>query len=78
MAIPKDKDELKKAIINNHRKLTTEQSNISINLTEKKELYETTWYDKWTLGIMIQLNTFSPFKNAHDRIRIWKKTKQLN
>jgi hypothetical protein len=41
-----------------------------------KELYETTWYDKWTLGKMIQLNTSSPFKNARDRIRKWKKTKQ--
>jgi len=36
------------------------------------------WYDKWTFGKMIQLNTSSPFKNAKDRIRKWKKTKQLN
>ncbi len=42
-----------------------------------KELYETAWYDKWTLGRLIQLNTSSPFKNAKDRIRKWKKTKQL-
>jgi hypothetical protein len=42
-----------------------------------KELYELAWYDKWTLGKMIQLNTSSPFKNAKDRIRKWKKTKQL-
>lgn len=39
-----------------------------------KELYETPWYDKWTLGKMIQLNTSSPFKNAKDRIRRWKKS----
>jgi len=43
-----------------------------------KELYEIAWYDKWTFGKMIQLNTSSPFKNAKDRIRKWKKTKQLN
>lgn len=42
-----------------------------------KELYETHWYEKWTLGKMIQLNTASPFKNAKDRIRKWKKTRQL-
>jgi hypothetical protein len=41
-----------------------------------KELYEVAWYDKWTLGKMIQLNTSSPFKNAKDRIRKWKK--QIN
>ena len=40
-------------------------------------LYHTPWYDKWTLGRMIQLNTSSPFKNAKDRIRKWKKANQL-
>jgi|SRR5690606_35007164 len=169
MAIPKDKDELLKAITDNYKKLTTELANIPIDLTEKKELdghskntfmsinnlvaylvgwgqlvlkwndkkskglkvdfpetgfkwnelgllaqkfykdyekddfktlnrkldkttneilkliesktnkelYEMAWYDKWTLGKMIQLNTSSPFKNAKDRIRKWKKIKQL-
>ena len=169
MAIPKDKDELLKAITDNYKKLTTELANIPIELTEKKELdghskntfmninnlvaylvgwgqlvlkwndikskglevdfpergfkwnelgllaqkfykdyekdnfktlnrkldkttneilkliesktnkelYEMAWYDKWPLGKMIQLNTSSPFKNAKDRIRKWKKIKQL-
>jgi hypothetical protein len=169
MAIPKDKDELIKAIVDNYKKLTTELDNIPIDLTEIKELdghskntlmsinnlvaylvgwgqlvlkwndkkskglevdfpetgfkwnelgllaqkfykdyekddfkmlnekfdkttneilkliegktngelYEMAWYDKWTLGKMIQLNTSSPFKNAKDRIRKWKKIKQL-
>lgn len=168
MAIPKDKDELIKAIVDNYKKLTTELNNIPIDLTEikeldghlkntlmsinnlvaylvgwehlvlkwnhkkdnglevdfpetgfkwnelgqlaqkfykdyekddfktlnakldkttneilkliesktNKELYEIAWYDKWTLGKMIQLNTSSPFKNAKDRIRKWKKTKK--
>jgi hypothetical protein len=170
MAIPKDKGELLKAIVDNYKKLTTELLDIPIELTEKKELdghskntlmsinnliaylvgwgqlvlkwndkkskgldvdfpetgfkwnelgllaqkfykdyekddfktlnekldkttneilkliesktngelYEMAWYDKWTIGKMIQLNTSSPFKNAKDRIRKWKKTKQLN
>jgi hypothetical protein len=169
MAIPKNKDELLKAIVDNYKKLTTELANIPIALTENKELdghskntlmsinnlvaylvgwgqlvlawndkkskgmevdfpetgfkwnelgllaqkfykdyekddfktlnekldkttneilkliesktnkelYETAWYDKWTFGKMIQLNTSSPFKNAKDRIRKWKKIKQL-
>ncbi len=170
MAIPKDKDELQKAIIDNYKKLKTELLNIPTDLTTTKELeghskntlmsidnlvaylvgwgqlvlkwndkkekglhvdfpetgfkwnelgqlaqkfykdykkddfktlnekldkttneilkliesktnvelYELAWYDKWTFGKMIQLNTSSPFKNAKDRIRKWKKTKQLN
>lgn len=48
-----------------------------IEVKTNKELYETPWYDKWTLGKMIQFNTSSPFKNAKDRIRKWKKAKQL-
>ncbi len=42
------------------------------------ELYETAWYEKYTLGRMIQLNTASPYKNARDRIRKWKKKRGLN
>lgn len=38
MAIPKDKNELLKAIIDNYKKLTTELSTIPIELTDKKEL----------------------------------------
>ncbi|MCG8400066.1 MAG: ClbS/DfsB family four-helix bundle protein, partial [Firmicutes bacterium] len=45
---------------------------------EKKDniqLYGTPWYEKWTMGRMIQLNTSSPYKNARNRIRKWKKQK---
>jgi hypothetical protein len=37
------------------------------------ELYEISWYEKWTLGRMIQFNTASPYTNARGRIRKWKK-----
>ena len=57
-------------------KTTTEIMNL-IESKTNKELYEVDWYDKWTFGKMIQLNTSSPFKNAKDRIRKWKKIKQL-
>jgi hypothetical protein len=41
------------------------------------ELYEVPWYETYTLGRMIQVNTTSPYKNAHARIRKWKKSKQI-
>jgi hypothetical protein len=41
------------------------------------ELYEVLWYETYSLGRMIQLNTTSPYKNAHARIRKWKKSKQI-
>jgi hypothetical protein len=40
-------------------------TNEILKLIESKtnvELYELAWYDKWTFGKMIQLNTSSPFK----------------
>ncbi|KFE97106.1 ClbS/DfsB family four-helix bundle protein [Chryseobacterium luteum] len=36
-----------------------------------EELYGEGWYEKWTLGRMIQFNTASPYKNATGRIRKW-------
>ena len=44
-----------------------------IKVTENDDLYEKPWYDKWTKGKMIQLNTSSPYKNARSRVRKWKK-----
>ncbi len=63
-----------------HTKLDKTTTEI-LKLIESKtniELYEMAWYNKWTFGKMIQLNTSSPFKNARDRIRNWKKIKNLN
>ncbi len=56
---------------------TTDEILKIIASKSNKELYEMGWYEKWTFGKMIQLNTASPFKNAKDRIRKWKKMKQL-
>jgi hypothetical protein len=47
-----------------------------LQLIEQKsntELYDVAWYEKWTLGRMIQFNTASPYANARGRIRKWKK-----
>jgi hypothetical protein len=42
------------------------------------ELYEQSWYGKWTLGRMIQFNTASPYTNASGRIRKWKTARKLS
>lgn len=41
------------------------------------ELYGAPWYEKSTLGRMIQLNTSSPYANARGRLRKWKRAKGL-
>jgi hypothetical protein len=51
-----------------------------LTLIEQKsntELYNVEWYEKWTLGRMIQFNTASPYNNARGRIRKWKKENNL-
>lgn len=57
-----------------------ETVNHILELVDKKsnrQLYGEEWYEKYTLGRMIQLNTSSPFMNAKARIRKWKKEKGL-
>lgn len=44
-----------------------------INEKSDTELYEERWYEKWTLGRMIQFNTSSPYINTRARVRRWKK-----
>lgn len=70
-----EKDDFK--TLNKKLDKTTNEILKVIESKTNKELYEMAWYDKWTFGKMIQLNTSSPFKNAKDRIRKWKKIKQL-
>jgi hypothetical protein len=70
-----EKDDFK--TLNEKLDQTTNEILKLIESKTNRELYETAWYDKWTLGKMIQLNTSSPFKNAKDRIRKWKKIKSV-
>ena len=49
-----------------------------IESKSNQELYEVSWYEKWTLGRMIQFNTSSPYTNARGRIRKWKKEKGIS
>lgn len=50
--------------------------NVLIALIEARsdaELYGVAWYEKYTLGRMIQFNTSSPYANARGRLRKWLK-----
>jgi hypothetical protein len=49
-----------------------------IDRKSNQELYEVGWYEKWTLGRMIQFNTASPYTNARGRLRKWKKERGEN
>ena len=70
-----EKDDFK--TLNEKLDKTTNEILKLIESKTNEELYEIAWYDKWTLGKMIQLNTSSPFKNAKARLRKWKKLNQL-
>lgn len=41
------------------------------------ELYGAPWYEKYSMGRMIQFNTSSPYANARARLRAWKKANDL-
>ena len=47
-----------------------------IECRSNAELYEVPWYEKWTMGRMIQFNTSSPYNNARGRLRKWNKNDQ--
>lgn len=53
---------------------TVERILAVISQKSNKELYEESWYEKWTLGRMIQFNTSSPYINTRGRVRRWKKS----
>ena len=40
-----------------------------------EELYGGPWYEKWTMGRMIQFNSSSPYANARGRLRKWKSSR---
>lgn len=57
---------------------TVDEILLLIETKSNEELYGIGWYEKWTLGRMIQFNTSSPYANARGRIRKWKKGRNLN
>jgi hypothetical protein len=58
-------------------KSTTEEVLVLINTLENYDLYETSWYEQWTLGRMIQFNTSSPMKNMRTKVRRFKKVRGI-
>lgn len=52
---------------------TTDEILLLISSLSSEELYGTQWYEKWTLGRMIQFNTSSPMKNMRTKVRRFKK-----
>ncbi|MBB6521518.1 ClbS/DfsB family four-helix bundle protein [Pseudoteredinibacter isoporae] len=46
-----------------------------IQSCNNEDLYVHTWYEKWTLGRMIQFNTSSPMKNMRTKIRRFLKSR---
>ncbi|QDH79853.1 ClbS/DfsB family four-helix bundle protein [Echinicola soli] len=61
-----------KSLLDKLDKVVNEILNV-IKSTKNVDLYEKPWYEKWTMGKMVQLNTSSPYKNARSRVRKWKK-----
>lgn len=53
---------------------TTQDILALIDSLDDQTLYGAPWYDKWTLGRMIQFNTSSPMKNVRTKIRRFKKS----
>ena len=49
-----------------------------IEALSNDDLYGRSWYEKWTMGRMIQFNTASPYANARGRLRKWLKTKDMS
>lgn len=52
---------------------TVEKILVLINSKSNAQLYGISWYEKYTLGRMIQFNTSSPYANARLRLRKCKK-----
>ena len=50
----------------------------AIEAEDNASLYGRAWYEKWTLGRMIQFNTASPYANARGRLSKWRKAQGIN
>ena len=59
-------------------KSTTSELLSLIESLSNDELYGVSWYDKYTLGKMIQFNTSSPMKNMRTKVRKFKKNNGIN
>lgn len=60
-------------LLEEFEKTTAEILNLVASLDDEA-LYGGAWYDKWTLGRMIQFNTSSPMKNMRSKVRRFLKS----
>jgi hypothetical protein len=49
-----------------------------VQARSNEDLYGRPWYEKWTMGRMIQFNTASPYANARGRLRKWLKARNVS
>ena len=52
---------------------TTDRILILVESLDNQKLYGETWFEKYTLGKMIQFNTSSPMENMRSKVRKFKK-----
>ena len=52
---------------------TTDRILVLVESLDNQELYGETWFEKYTLGKMIQFNTSSPMVNMRGKVRKFKK-----
>lgn len=52
---------------------TTDEILLLVESLSNHELYGENWYEKYTLGRMIQFNTSSPMKNMRTKVRRFKR-----
>ena len=63
--------------LQNEFKTTTQDILLLVHSLDEHDLYGVSWYDKWTLGRMIQFNTSSPMKNVRTKVRRFKKVHEI-
>lgn len=50
----------------------------AVEAEDDASLYGRPWYEKWTMGRMIQFNTASPYANARGRLSKWRRAGGMN
>jgi len=56
---------------------TTDRILILVESLDNQKLYGETWFEKYTLGKMIQFNTSSPMVNMRSKVRKFKKVNAI-
>jgi len=59
-------------------KLTTADILLLVESLDNQSLYGDSWYKKYSLGRMIQFNTYSPMKNMRAKVRRFKRDNQID